>query len=168
MASLGLSVALEVKSRPVAGLRDGRPGSRRPKLTSDRVGPEPEAVLPVSRAEAIRVYTQKDMGREAELSAAEIVRRAERRIGELVRAGQEEGTVRTRGSERPRPDAAGGIHPGRKISPTDFFTGGQETTDTYAMTEGDTKPAPGLRENPLLHKHRRLDPNRIVGQVVAA
>lgn len=49
-----------------------------------------------SRAEAIRVYTQqKDMGHEAELSAAEIVRRAERRIGQLIRDGQAAGEIRT-------------------------------------------------------------------------
>jgi hypothetical protein len=49
-----------------------------------------------SRAEAIRVYTQqKDMGHEAELSAAEIVRRAERRIGQLIREGQAAGEIAT-------------------------------------------------------------------------
>ncbi len=52
-----------------------------------------------SQAEAIRVYTvQKNLGKGAELAAAEIVRRAERGIGLAIRRGQEEGTIRKTGS----------------------------------------------------------------------
>jgi hypothetical protein len=40
------------------------------------------------------VIREKEMAFDAQLSATEIVRRCERRVGELVRAGQEEGTVR--------------------------------------------------------------------------
>lgn len=51
-----------------------------------------------SQAEAIRVYTvQKQLGHDAELSAAEIVRRAERCIGLAIRKGQEEGRIAKRG-----------------------------------------------------------------------
>lgn len=51
-----------------------------------------------SQAEAIRVYTvQKQLGKDAELSAAEIVRRAERGIGVAIRRGQEAGTIMKRG-----------------------------------------------------------------------
>jgi hypothetical protein len=47
-----------------------------------------------SQAEAIRVYTMsKQLGKDAQLSAAEIVRRAERGIGVAIRRGQEEGTI---------------------------------------------------------------------------
>jgi hypothetical protein len=47
-----------------------------------------------SQAEAIRIYTQqKQLGKDAELSAAEIVRRAERCIGLAIRKGQSEGTI---------------------------------------------------------------------------
>jgi len=47
-----------------------------------------------SQAEAIRIYTtQKQLGKDAELSAAEIVRRAERGLTTAIRRGQEEGTV---------------------------------------------------------------------------
>lgn len=50
-----------------------------------------------SQAEAIRIYTtQKQLGKDAELAAAEIVRRAERGIGVAIRRGQEEGTIRGR------------------------------------------------------------------------
>jgi hypothetical protein len=48
-----------------------------------------------SQAEAIRVYTTtKQLGRDAELAAAEIVRRAERGIGLAVRMGQANGSIR--------------------------------------------------------------------------
>lgn len=51
-----------------------------------------------SQAEAVRVYTmQKQLGKDAQLSAAEIVRRAERGIGLAIRRGQEKGTIRRRG-----------------------------------------------------------------------
>lgn len=47
-----------------------------------------------SQAEAIRVYTmQKNLGKDAELSAQEIVRRAERGIGVAIRRGQEGGSI---------------------------------------------------------------------------
>lgn len=49
-----------------------------------------------SQAEAIRVYTTtKQLGRDAELAAAEIVRRAERGIGVCIRKGQEAGEIAT-------------------------------------------------------------------------
>jgi len=54
----------------------------------------PEVMEVKARAEAIRTYVaQKELGKDAELSAAEIVRRAERRIAELIRQGQAEGTI---------------------------------------------------------------------------
>jgi hypothetical protein len=54
-----------------------------------------------AQAEAIRVYTmQKQLGKDAELSAAEIVRRAERCIGLAIRKGQESGTVARQGQNR--------------------------------------------------------------------
>ena len=50
-----------------------------------------------SQAEAIRVYTMsKQLGKDAELSATEIVRRAERGIGLAIRRGQEDGLIQTR------------------------------------------------------------------------
>src|SRR5215471_2176629 len=56
-----------------------------------------------SQAEAVRVYTaQKQLGKDAQLAAAEIVRRAERGIGLAIRRGQHNGEIRRRG------DRAGG------------------------------------------------------------
>lgn len=51
-----------------------------------------------SQAEALRVYAiQKQIGKDAELSAQELVRRAERGIGVAIRLGQERGEIRARG-----------------------------------------------------------------------
>src|SRR5215470_13528498 len=51
-----------------------------------------------SQAEAVRVYTtQKQLGRDAQLAAAEIVRRAERGIGLAIRRGQANGEIARRG-----------------------------------------------------------------------
>lgn len=90
----------------------------------------PEVVDAKAKAEAIRVYTvQKELGHDAELSAAEIVRRAERRIGELIREGQAEGTVLRRGEKADLRNS--------KISPTKVFGGnGSDAFNTYAVTDG--------------------------------
>lgn len=59
-----------------------------------------------SRAEAIRIYTQqKELGIDAELSAAEIVRRAERGIHVAVAAARESGELLRPGQTARRPGA---------------------------------------------------------------
>lgn len=145
-----------------------------------------------SRAEAIRVYTQqKDMGREAELSAAEIVRRAERRIGQLIREGQDSGEIAKSKWDR-SPDGKS-----RLPSTADFLPPGARTqTEIRALTDGVSdeqfdeaiaeakgegnlsrantlrkvkgEPPKPSRENELLHYRRRVDPNRVVEGVVSA
>src|SRR6266566_4500718 len=51
-----------------------------------------------SQAEAVRVYTaQRQLGKDAQLAAAEIVRRAERGIGLAIRRGQQDRQIRRRG-----------------------------------------------------------------------
>lgn len=56
-----------------------------------------------SQAEAVRVYTmQKQLGKDAQLSASEIVRRAERGIGVAIRRGQEAGEIYKREGGQPR------------------------------------------------------------------
>lgn len=94
-----------------------------------------------SQAEAIRVYTiQKQIGHDAELSAAEIVRRAERGIGLAIRRGQEAGELKKNGEHPYKGNQHEG--PGRgslldeKRSTSEFFSGGQEQSDTYAVTDG--------------------------------
>lgn len=87
-----------------------------------------------SRAEAIRVYTQqKDMGHEAELSAAEIVRRAERRIGQLIREGQEAGEIRRRGQREDRESTHDLPSPTDFARPSDLRGNGE---GIYQMTDG--------------------------------
>lgn len=69
-----------------------------------------------SQAEAIRIYsTQKQLGKDAELAAAEIVRRAERGLGVSIRRGQEEGTV------SPPNARSGNSRPGKPLArPSDY------------------------------------------------
>jgi hypothetical protein len=92
-----------------------------------------------SQAEAVRVYTiQKQLGKDAQLAAAEIVRRAERGIGLAIRKGQEEGSVIRRGGPRGSKHADSVFDP-RPV--TDFATHGElnghgSTTGIYAMTDG--------------------------------
>lgn len=88
-----------------------------------------------SQAEAIRVYTtQKQLGKDAELSAAEIVRRAERGLGIAIKRGQHEGTVRRKG------EGGGPSSPSRdttKTSPTPAFAHPEERRDSYALADAD-------------------------------
>ena len=63
-----------------------------------------------SQAEAVRVYTaQKQLGKDAQLAAAEIVRRAERGIGVAIRRGQQDGQIAKPGDRggRGAPGGAG-------------------------------------------------------------
>ncbi len=96
-----------------------------------------------SQAEAVRVYTaQKQLGKDAQLAAAEIVRRAERGIGVAIRRGQQNGEIAKRGDRggRGAPGVYGG-NPGDRRgdhlgSAAGFFRHGDERTDAYAMTDG--------------------------------
>jgi hypothetical protein len=96
-----------------------------------------------SQAEAVRVYsTQKKLGQDAQMAAAEIVRRAERGIGVAIRRGQRDGQVAKRGDRggRGAPGVRGG-NPGdargdHLDSPREFFKNGKERADAYAMADG--------------------------------
>jgi hypothetical protein len=96
-----------------------------------------------SQAEAVRVYTaQKQLGKDAQLAAAEIVRRAERGIGLAIRRGQHNGQIAKKGDRGSR--GAPGVHggnPGDRRgdhlgSPASFFRHGDERADAYAMADG--------------------------------
>ncbi len=103
-----------------------------------------EAIAEVkSQAEALRVYTtQRQLGKDAQLAAAEIVRRAERGIGLAIRRGQQTGQIARRGDRRSR--GAAGISAGNRNdryddhldSPDVFFRHAEERADAYAMTDG--------------------------------
>jgi hypothetical protein len=95
-----------------------------------------------SQAEAIRVYTaQKQIGKDAELAAAEVVRRAERGIGVAIRRGQEAGQIRARGEHERvvnQHGECGPVHDKDRTSPADFFSNKVEMTETYSVTDGVT------------------------------
>lgn len=92
-----------------------------------------------SQAEAIRVYTTaKQLGRDAELAAAEIVRRAERGIGVCIRKGQQEGTIASRGHNHAQNSLTTGSAP-RLTS--DFATANElcgNGAGIYDLTDGVT------------------------------
>jgi len=79
-----------------------------------------------ARAGALEAYTrQRDLGKEAELSAQEIVRRAERRIGQLIQERQSYG---------PKSCPDGGTT-GQFPSPRTFFAGGRDRDETYKLAQ---------------------------------
>lgn len=86
-----------------------------------------------SQAEAIRVYTMsKQLGKDAELAAAEIVRRAEQGLAVAVQRGQRAGEVKAAGRpSKPTPMDVGFDVPKR----SDFFASQKEMDDAYAMAE---------------------------------
>lgn len=77
-----------------------------------------------SQADAIRIYTaQKQLGKDAELAATEIVRRAERGIGLAIRAGQEKGEIARTGQHvgnQYTNGRAGQATSSKPVSPTEF------------------------------------------------
>ncbi len=92
-----------------------------------------------SRAEAVRVYSaQKQLGKDAQLAAAEIVRRAEHGLAETVRKGQGTGQFLAPvhpGPGRGKPGNGGTRFPGRR-SPADYLGTGRTRTEMYAMADG--------------------------------
>lgn len=150
-----------------------------------------------SQAEAIRVYTvQKQLGKDSELAAQEIVRRAERGIGVCIRKGQEAGRIETLSEARSRArlgqqNADGTLS---KPRPRDF-TDPDSLHDAVTVTDGvsdeqfeaalsdarsegnlsranvvrKVKGEPGktTSERPEhLRKTRRHDSNRMVAEIV--
>lgn len=91
-----------------------------------------------SRVEAVRVYSaQKQLGKDAQLAAAEIVRRAEQGLAETVRKGQRTGQFLTPvhpGPGRGKPGNGATRFPGRR-SPADYLGTGRTRTEIYAMTD---------------------------------
>jgi hypothetical protein len=92
-----------------------------------------------SQAEAVRVYTaQRQLGKDAQLAAAEIVRRAERGMGLAIRRGQQNGQIRRRG------DRVGGNGDDStiflsKTGPADYASAGElrgNGAGIYHLTDG--------------------------------
>jgi hypothetical protein len=97
-----------------------------------------------SQAEAIRVYTvQKRLGEDAQLAAAEIVRRAERGIGISIRRGQAAGKIAYKGDHQGNQHTNGRVHYGdsSKPAPTSFASRGElygngVNAGIYHLTDG--------------------------------
>lgn len=93
-----------------------------------------------SQAEAIRAYTvQKQLGKDTELNAQEIVRRAERGLGLAIRKGQAEGTVAKPGASHFQGNqwTRGETNDvGSTTSPLRYFQNDSEREGSYAVTDG--------------------------------
>lgn len=98
------------------------------------------------QAETVRVYTvQKQLGKDAELAAAELVRRAERGIGLAIRKGQEVGEIRRQGERATVRNQYGSAAPvdnaNSKPGPSDFVSWDElrgNDAGIYHLTDGVT------------------------------
>lgn len=159
---------------------------------------EAQSVEDVRETKAIAVgyesvIREKELAFDAQLSATEIVRRCERRIGELVKQGQREGTVLSRGQTLSRLDPTHGgdlrkPHEAMGVAENDHKAMG----DSYALAdappeqfeqaisdareEGNLSRAnvvrkvkgekPKQAERSEWHrKKRHIDPNRILSSL---
>ncbi len=77
------------------------------------------------------VIREKKMANDAQMAATEVVRRCDRRVGELVRARQEEGTVRPPKDIPARDGRTHGYDP--LPAPAEFFSTHKEQTDSYIL-----------------------------------
>lgn len=140
---------------------------------------------------------QKQLGKDAELAATELVRRAERCIGLGIRQGQAAGTIRRRGERGPEKDPANS-RIFFKPSPTDYadpfelssngegiyrFTDGVsdeqfEQAIEAAKAEGNLSRANVVRKatgverpakrHPLLHKTHHIKAERVIDETINA
>jgi DNA-binding CsgD family transcriptional regulator len=86
-----------------------------------------------SQAEAVRIYSnQKKLGKEAELAAAEIVRRATDALGRAVREGQQTGEIRKRGQWVERLGEDRTSCDDLPASPSGYFSSRREMAGAYA------------------------------------
>lgn len=143
------------------------------------------------------VIIEKELSLDAQLAATEIVRRCERRIGQLVREGQEEGLIRRQGqAAAPRNQHGPAVRPrgAEQQSPSEVFSNHKEAADSYAMTDGVSdetynqavqeareegnlsranvvRKVKGERSEPARsewhHKKRHIDSNRIIERFAA-
>lgn len=110
---------------------------------------EAQSIDDVRNAKAIavgyeNVIREKEMAFDAQLAATDIVRRCERRVGELVRQGQDEGTITRRGSVGALPGPRSGGQPGSKrggdlVSTAEIFSNNAEREDSYRLADASTE-----------------------------
>jgi len=93
-----------------------------------------------AQAAALAAFAvQKQLGKDAELAALEVQRRAERGTALAVRRGQETGDIRTAGQHERAANQHGESAPSNgftRSSPGDFFTHNVEREAAYQMADG--------------------------------
>lgn len=109
--------------------------------------PTPIAEFKAWAATVAEMTRQKGLAEEIQLDALEMVRRAERGIGVAIRNGQETGAIAQPG-QGPGPGKSyerngrevrirrDPLQQKKRISPSSFFGGGSDMSETYAMTDG--------------------------------
>jgi hypothetical protein len=109
-------------------------------VATQATDPTPIAEFKAWAATVAEMARQKGLAEDIQLDALEMVRRAERGIGVAIRNGQEAGEIAKpkehpfTGNQHVAPDPAL-LLAKKKSSPGVFFGGGQEQTDTYAITD---------------------------------
>lgn len=96
-------------------------------------GPEQVKAIKAEASVIAEMSRQVGVSKEIQTDAQEMVRRSEFALGKAIRAGQGAGVVARKGERINQ-----GL-PGEKTSPESFFGGGQEATDTYAMSDNVTE-----------------------------
>lgn len=121
-------------------------------VAMERTDPTPIAEFKAWAATVEEATRQKKLGREIELDAAEMVRRAERGIGVAIRKGQEAGEIRAKGQRPPRSQPYDRVRNGQQEhvqaedvdnakclpSPTDFASKDElasNGTGIYSLTD---------------------------------
>ena len=83
-------------------------------------------------ATAAETARRLKVSKEIQVDAEVMVRRSERALGQAIRGGQERGEIAANGERLNR-----GL-PNEKTSADEFFSGGGETSDVYALTDDVT------------------------------
>lgn len=162
----------------------------------ETTGPARIAEFKAFVATVAETTRQLQLSKEIQLDAQEMVRRAERGVGQAVRKGQAEGSVRTL-DDTHTPGTNNRGYQGTSVhSSREFFNGTKERIAAYAVTDDVTDeqfdeaieeakdegnlsranvvrkvrgeaPKPTARPE-MLRKTRHIDPHRVVSETVHA
>jgi hypothetical protein len=136
---------------------------------------EAQSIDVVREAKAIAVgyesvIREKELAFDAQLSATEIVRRCERRIGELVREGQRAGSIATRGVNRYvleahgdallSPHDAAGIDRNSRTTLRDYYAAADATGEDFERAVGEAREEGNLSRANVVRKVKDEKPKQ--------
>ncbi|MBK7015149.1 MAG: hypothetical protein IPH39_06110 [Sulfuritalea sp.] len=105
-------------------------------LATESTNPRPFAEIKAWAASIAEYARQKGLASEIVADGQEMLRRAERAVGQAVRNGQEAGEIRTRSDG---PAVRDQVCDANKIGVGEFFGHKNEMTEIYSMTDGVTE-----------------------------